>query len=381
LNILHVIRDLSRATGGPVNALVGLAEAQVALGHHVMILAADRGADKMVPQGAIVHFVPGRGGAWSWSQPFNRRLADLVPGVDIVHGHMVWDLPVWAAARQARRDGKPFILRPCGHLDVWSLSQKRWKKKLYLAALGSVIRTASAIHFTSEGERTASLTAIGDRPNFVIPLGVPKKALTDRPQPNAFAARFPELEGKRIVLFLGRLHPKKRPEVAIDAFHRVATTDERLHLVLAGPADTAYSNELSARVASHGLGNRVTFTGLLRGEVVREAYAAAKVFVLMSHQENFGIAIAEAMAASCPVLISDELDLAGDIVAAGAGIACAPNADVTAVMLRRIIEDETLCQRMGQNGHALVLRRFTWPPVAAAVVTEYQKLVSNIVRE
>src|SRR3984893_7946114 len=122
LNILHVIRDLSRSTGGPVNALVGLAEAQAALGHRVMILATDRGEDQMTPQGVATELVPADGGGWSWSPRFGSELADLVPGIDIVHGHMVWDYPVWAAARQARRHGKPFILPPCGHLDAWSLS-------------------------------------------------------------------------------------------------------------------------------------------------------------------------------------------------------------------------------------------------------------------
>jgi glycosyltransferase involved in cell wall biosynthesis len=376
LNILHVIRDLSRSTGGPVNALVGLAEAQAALGHRVTILATDRGEDKMTPQGVATHVVPAYGGGWSWSPRFGSELADLVPGIDIVHGHMVWDYPVWAAARQARRHGKPFILRPCGHLDAWSLSQKSLKKKIYLAALGSVVRTASAIHFTSEGERRKSLAAIGDRPTWVIPLGVPHAAYTDLPSSDAFAARFPALRDKRIVLFLGRLHPKKQPEVAIDAFNRVAALDERLHLVFAGSSEAGYQAKLAARVTGLGLADRVTFSGLLRGEGVREAYSAAQVFVLPSFQENFGIAIAEAMAASCPVIISDHLDLADDIVSADAGVGSATDVGAMAAALQRLIADEALCRRMGKNGRALVLRRFTWPPIAAAMGDAYAQLIA-----
>jgi glycosyltransferase involved in cell wall biosynthesis len=376
LNILHVIRDLSRSTGGPVNALVGLAEAQAALGHRVTILATDRGEDKMTPQDVATHLVPAYGGGWSWSPRFGSELADLVPGIDIVHGHMVWDYPVWAAARQARRHGKPFILRPCGHLDAWSLSQKSLKKKIYLAALGSVVRTASAIHFTSEGERRESLGAIGDRPTWVIPLGVPHAAYTDLPSSDAFAARFPALRDKRIVLFLGRLHPKKQPEVAIDAFNRVAALDERLHLVFAGSSEAGYQAKLAARVTGLGLADRVTFSGLLRGEGVREAYSAAQVFVLPSFQENFGIAIAEAMAASCPVIISDHLDLADDIVSADAGVGSATDVGAMAAALQRLIADEALCRRMGKNGRALVLRRFTWPPIAAAMGDAYAQLIA-----
>lgn len=376
MNILHVIRDLSRATGGPVNALIGLAEAQVALGHRVTILATDRGEDKMAPQGVEVRLAAGRGG-WSWSPALSAMAADLAQEVDIVHGHMVWDYPVWAAARQARRHGTPFILRPCGQLDNWSLSQKPFKKKVYLATMGSVARMASAIHFTSDGERQASLGAIGDRPTLVIPLGVPHEAYMDQLSPGAFAARFPALRDKRIVLFLGRLHPKKQPEVAIDAFHRVAVLDESLHLVLAGPSEAGYRTELAARAAGLGITDRVTFTGLLRGEGVREAYSAAQVFMLPSLQENFGIAVAEAMAASCPVIISDQLDLADDISAAGAGVACAPAAVAMAAALKRLIVDEALRRQMGENGRALVLRRFTWPPIAAALVDAYGQIITG----
>ena len=104
---------------------------------------------------------------------------------------------------------------------------------------------------------------------------------------------------------------------------------------------------------------------------------AAKVFVLMSHQENFGIAIAEAMAAACPVIISDQLDLAQDIEFAKAGIVCIASPDRTAAALRRLVSDDALRQRMGANGRALVLRRFTWSLIAATLIDEYRKVISN----
>lgn len=376
MNILHVIRDLSRSTGGPVNALVGLAEAQVELGHRVKILATDRGEDKMFPQGVEVQLTQGYG-SWSWSLAISAMASDLMKETDIVHGHMVWDYPVWAAARQAHHYGKPFILRPCGNLDSWSLSQKPLKKKLYLAIMGSVVRTASAIHFTSEGERRSSLEAIGSRRTLVLPLGVPREVYTDKPSPREVVELFPALRDKRIVLFLGRLHPKKQPEIAIDAFHQIASMDERLHLVLAGPAENRYRAILAARVEGLGLTDRVTFTGLLRGQCVREIYSVAQVFVLPSLQENFGIAIAEAMVSSCPVIVSDKLDIANDICAAEAGIACTPDANTIASALRCLMGDEASRLRMGKNGRALVLRCFTWPSIAASVVDAYREIIAD----
>jgi glycosyltransferase involved in cell wall biosynthesis len=147
-------------------------------------------------------------------------------------------------------------------------------------------------------------------------------------------------------------------------------------LVFAGSSEAGYQAKLAARVTGLGLADRVTFSGLLRGEGVREAYSAAQVFVLPSFQENFGIAIAEAMAASCPVIISDHLDLADDIVSADAGVGSATDAGAMAAALQRLIADEALCRRMGKNGRALVLRRFTWPPIAAAMGDAYAQLIA-----
>ena len=234
MRILHVIRDLSRATGGPVDALKGLAEAQATLGHEVAIVATDGGADRVVPANTAVQLVPARGNGWFWAPGVKQRLAGLVSASDIVHAHMVWDYPIWEAAQQARRFGKPFILRPCGNLESWSLSQKRLKKMLYLRMFGAAVHTAAAIHYTSEAERVDSAAVTGDRAGFVIPLGVLPEIAT-RADAGAFARRFVELQGRQIVLFLGRLHPKKQPELAIDAFAAIAGEDPRRHLVLAGP--------------------------------------------------------------------------------------------------------------------------------------------------
>ena len=376
MRVLHVIRDLSRATGGPVNALKGLAEAQATLGHDVSILATDAGQDNVVPANANVHLVPNCGNGWFWSPEIKRKLNELVQGCDIVHAHMVWDYPIWEAARQARLHGKPFILRPCGNLEVWSLSQKRLKKLLYLRVLGSVVRSASAIHYTSEGERADSAAVTGDRKSLVIPLGILPE-IANRADPGALARRFAELEGKQIVLFLGRLHPKKQPELVIDAFASIAEGYPRRHLILAGPADEAYSAALCERVEQLGIARRVTFTGLLGSDAVRDVFAAAAVFVLPSQQENFGISVVEAMASACPVVISDRIGIAPEILAAEAGIVCPMNPLSIADALRRVLDDDTFGRQMGDNGRNLALARYTWPRVAANVLENYSRIIES----
>lgn len=375
MKILHVIRDLSRATGGPVNALKGLAEAQAALGHEVTIVTTNSGVDQVIPANTLVHRVPARSGGRLWSHGIKRCLESVVPGIDIVHAHMVWDYPVWEAARQAHHFGKPFVLRPCGHLEAWSLSQKRFKKMLCLRTLGKALFSASAIHYTSEQERANSLAITHGIRGIVVPLGVlPEFAVPA--EPTSFARRFDELREKQIVLFLGRLHPKKRPELVIDAFAAVAGDDPRRHLVLAGPSDDSYRQKLTARAKSRGIGNRVTFTGLLNQDGVRDAIAAADVFVLPSNQENFGISVVEAMAGSCPVVISSHIGIALEVVANDAGIVCPMQPIDISASLRRILTDGALRRRMGTNGHNLVMSRFTWPRVADTLLESYSKLIA-----
>lgn len=379
MKILHVIRDLSPATGGPVTAVLGMAKQQARMGHAVTIASTDYGIEKPAEiEGVKVQIYPLTFALWRWSKGLSVALSDLVRVADMVHIHMLWEHPTYAAAAACRKMKKPYIIRPCGMLDRWSLSQRAWKKKVYLTLfLGTILDHAAAVHYTSEGERRQSSEFAGGCKSFVIPVGLPSSAYEDHPHAQAFWARFPALYGKRLVLFLGRLHYKKQPEVAIKAFADIAPRIPNGHLVMTGPGDAAYVSGLKQLVADLGLNKQVTFTGMLRGEAVREAYRAAELFVLPSLQENFGIAVAEAMAAGCPVVVSDRVDLSPEIAKAEAGLVCSPNVGETASAMNRLLEDEGLRTRMGENGQRLALEKFAWEKVATALTQVYEDILSG----
>jgi glycosyltransferase involved in cell wall biosynthesis len=122
-----------------------------------------------------------------------------------------------------------------------------------------------------------------------------------------FFERYPELRDKRVLLFLGRLHPKKGCDILIDAFAQVA--DDSVALVLAGPDQVGWQAELQQRAEQLKVSTRVIFPGMLQGEMKRAALAAADAFVLPSHQENFGMAVVECLAAGLPVLISNRINI------------------------------------------------------------------------
>lgn len=362
MRILHVIPDLAPETGGPVTAVLGLAEAQAAMGHKVCIASSDYGLSS-TPQVEHIEFnlFPCRSDIWRWAPELGRHLEKVIKGFDVVMVESLWQYPTLVASRSCRSAGVPYVVSPNGMLDVWSMSQKAWKKRPYMALLErNTLLGANAIHLTSEGELNHSYLNKWRVPKAVIPLGLHKSKYTDLPDEEDFFKRYPELSGKQIVLFLGRLHYKKQPEVVIRAFHQACSEIPDIHLVLAGSGEQAYIQRLQELVKSLGIQNRVLFTGILKGDAVKEAYRAASVFVLPSWQENFGLALVEAMAAECPVVVSDHIDLAADITEAEAGLVVSPNSEETARAILSLLPDDKMRRRMGRHGRLLVLERFTW---------------------
>lgn len=362
MRILHVIPDLAPETGGPVTAVLGLAEAQAAMGHQVCIAASDYGLGSL-PHVDKVEFslFTCRYDTWRWAPELRRHLEAVVREVDIVMVESLWQYPTFIAGRTCRAVNMPYVVSPNGMLDAWSLSQKAWKKRPYMALIErDTLLGASAIHLTSEGELTHSHLNKWQVPKIVIPLGLHKSKYTELPDGHDFFNRYPELSGKRIVLFLGRLHYKKQPDVVISAFYQACSEMPDAHLVLAGAGEQSYLKRLQDLVKSLGIEDRTLFTGILRDNAVKEAYRAASVFVLPSWQENFGLALVEAMAAECPVVVSDQLDLAPDIKQAEAGLITSPNIEETAQAISSLLQSKELRREMGCRGRQLVLERFTW---------------------
>lgn len=375
MRILHVIRDLSVETGGPVRAINGLAEAQARLGHEVAIVTTDLGAVRLVPQGVKVHTVRARAARWAWAPGLQNVLGPLIRAADIVHLHMVWDHPVLAAARSARRLSVPYVLRPCGMFSDWSMGRSRLKKQLYFRVLGGPLRDAAAYHFATEGEQRNARNTIGDHPSFVIPIGVAVPEANELPGIQDFAERFPSLRGRRIVLFLSRLHPKKHADLLIDAFARVSDAVPDLRLVLAGPGDADYVEALRQKARVLHVEDRVLFTGLLSGNAVREAYRAAEVFVLPSAHENFGVAAVEAMAMGCATIISRHLDLAPEIVSAEAAVSVELEPDLLANALETLLENGVQRENLAARGREFVRQRFGWEQVARSTIDAYESLM------
>ena len=324
VRILHVIHSVDPRGGGPIEGIRQLSAPMLAEGHHVEIMSLD--APGTAWDGALPFHPIGRGrGGYSYGYApgvvdWFVRHADHYD-VTLVNG--LWQFGGLAVWRAAQKTGRPYGVFTHGMLDPWFKRRyplKHLKKWLYWPwGEYRVLRDAAAVFFTCEQERRDA------RESFwlyrcnedVLGFGIAPPPRDAAAQLAAFHEKFPELTGKRLLLFLGRVHEKKGCEMLLRAFAR---THSDLHLIMAGPADDAYAESLKRLAGEPALAGRVTWTGMIQGDLKWGAFRAAEAFVLPSHQENFGISVVEALACERPVLISDKVNIWREITADGAGL-------------------------------------------------------------
>ena len=342
LRILDVIHSVNPLFGGPGEGLRNFVAATRALGHEQQVLTLDApDAPWVTDFPTVTHAVgPARGGYGYTPRlmPWLRQHAHEYDAV-IVHG--LWQFHGLATRRALVGGRLPYFVFPHGMLDPWFRRQyplKHTKKWLYWAAAEArVLRDAAAVLFTTQEESRLAPQSfpIYRAKHAVLGFGLVLDAVAQKASAEDFLRQFPALRGKRLLLFLGRLHPKKGCDLLVQAFCTVAAGDSSLHLVMAGPDAEGLRAQLMHIADEAGLGSRITFTGMLQGAAKWGALRAADAFVLPSHQENFGVAVAEALAMGLPTLLSEQVNIWREVVAAGAGLAAPDTLHGTTALLQR----------------------------------------------
>lgn len=370
MNILHVVPSLDPADGGPPRIALHIAVATARLGHAVTLVTHPTANRVTVTGDAAVNvefLSPGHGRFDRLTgRSVRRSLAGRVGAFDVVHVHDVWRPISRAALAAADAAGVRFVLLPNGMLDPWSLRQKAWKKRPLLAlGLRRLLNRAAFIHVGNadeeRGVRLARITA----PAVTVPNGVDPAEFDPPPVPR------PELTGlgdKPYVLFLGRLHYKKGLDHLAAAFTLLAAKRPDVHLVVAGPDEGAAESFRNA-IGSAGLSDRVRLLGPVFGDDRYALMAGAAAFCLPSRQEGFSIAILEALACGCPVVISDACHFP-EVATAGAGEVVPLSADAVAAALLRVLNHPGEMRRAARS---LVMSNYTWPRVAERLVEAYAR--------
>lgn len=295
--------------------------------------------------------------------------------VDVVHVHALWEEIQHQAALASRRANIPYLIRPCGMLDPWSLRQSRWKKKLYMAwRLRRNLNGAAALHFTADIERDLTKPLGLKAPSIVEPNGVDLSEFENPPPSGSFRDQHPIAKGRRLVLFMSRLHHKKGLDILIPAFARLK--DRSAVLAIAGPDSDGYQKTVEKMIADAGIADRVFFTGMLWREQRVAALADSDLFVLPSYQENFGVVVVESLAAGTPVVISDQVNLHPEISAAGVGGVVPLDVDRLAQEMDRWLSNEQQRMSVGEKGKQFARQRYDWRKIAERWGGHYRRIVS-----
>jgi glycosyltransferase involved in cell wall biosynthesis len=318
--------------------------------------------------------------AYKYSRPLALWLDRHVADFDAVHIHAVFSHSCLAAARACRKRGVPFVVRPLGTLDPWSLRQKRWKKSLFwYLGVERMLKGASAIHYTTTEEQNLAEESLGLTRGVVIPLGIEADLFNGMEGAGKEIPRALTSAKHPYVLVLSRLHQKKGLEVLVPAFLSLVKRPEfaKWKLILAGDGETKYVDSLKTLVKSCGGNGNVVFTGWLDGELRKDILRKASLLALTSYQENFGLCAVEALACGVPVLVSPHVNLAAEIEKTGAGwVAPLESGSLERTLAETFSDDKERAHR-GAIGREFVRRRFTLDAVAERLISLYKSVTTD----
>lgn len=368
MKIAHVIASIELQHGGPSRSSVGLASGLAALDHQVELLAtAEEAAEEKNPPLTIHRFKRGFPRRFSASAPMSRHLRR--ERFEVLHHHGLWLRPLHYVHRQARADSVPFVISPRGMMTSWAWHHHRFKKRLAdrLVHPGA-LQAAAGWHATSEAE-AADIRNLGFRqPICVAPNGV---ELPSDPQLQLarefWHDRAPALRERKVALFYSRLHSKKRIVELIDLWRALAPKDWLLLVV--GIPDQFSVRQLEEQILREGAKDQIL---VFDGTYQPPPYAVAELCILPSHSENFGLVVAEALAAEVPVLTTDATPWA-ELNTRGVGW-CVNYAQFDDALREALAEPPAQLRQRGEAGREWVKHDFTWPVIAARLAEFYREL-------
>ncbi|MBN9308377.1 glycosyltransferase [Devosia sp.] len=327
MRILHSIRSVNPAHGGTASAILSLASEAMHTGHSVEVASLDAGNERFVAGYPVPLHCLGPGlGKYGFTARLSRWVRANATRFDGVVLHGVWDFSSLGSWLGLRGLAVPYVIYTHGMLDPWFRKGRPVKHSLkqayWLLAQGWVLADAASVLFTCEEERRlarGSFLGLGYTER-VVAFGSSDAPPETAEQVAAFHRAIPNVAGRRYLLFLGRIHPKKGGDLLVKSFMVLAAANPQIDLVMAGPDDMGLRQAVQHALQVAGLDGRVHWPGMLAGDVKWGALRGALAFVLPSHQENFGIAVAEAMASGTPVVISNKVNIWREVVEGGGGV-------------------------------------------------------------
>lgn len=389
MKVLHVIPSISPALGGPTQVVLNLVRALREEGVDAEIATTndDRGRLLDVPLNQRIEYerVP----VWflpRFSLPMKEYIFSAaltgwlwqnLHRYNTLETHYLFSYAPTCASAIARWQGVPYTVRTMGQLSPWALAQSRLKKQVYTWLIERRnLNSAAVIHCTAPAEAQDVRNFGIATPTITLPLGVnPPIELPEAKQKLRAVYGIPSQTP--VVLFLSRLHYKKRPDLLLRALSQLAVQNYDFHVIFAGSGEPAYLAELKGLVLSLGLATRTTFSGFVSGQDKDLLLQGSDLFVLPSFSENFGVAVAEAMAVGLPVILTPDIQISPEVAAAKAGLVVAGEIDSMTKAIAQLLDSPDLRHQLGKNGKHLVSQRYCWSSIAQNLTSVYESIVER----
>jgi glycosyltransferase involved in cell wall biosynthesis len=381
MKVLHILPTINPKGGGPMEGVKQYGQKFTEIGHHVEVMTLDDPSEPFIAEYPLKVYALGPGkGSYQYTSKLTQWLELHARDYDEIIVNGLWQYHGFGSWRVLHRMNIPYFVFTHGMLDPWfknTYPLKHLKKWLYWPwAEYRLLRDAKAVLFTCEEERLLARKSfwLYKAREVVINYG------TRTPPDNVnelranFYSTYPELRKKKVLLFLSRIHEKKGCDLLIESFAKVIKENSNLHLLIAGPGELELLIKLKAQALRLGIVEHVTWTGMLQGDLKWGAFYVSEAFVLTSHQENFGIAVAEALGCGLPVLISDKVNIWREIEADGAGIVNPDTLDGTEKTLRKWLATDAINRKkMAQQAKVTFEQRFTVEAMSKSLLETIKK--------
>jgi len=389
VKVLQVIPSVSPALGGPTQVVLNLVRALRETGVDAEIVTTnDNGATlldvplnqrteyEQVPVWFLPRFSPPLK-EYIFSPAITQWLWQHLREYDILDNHYLFSYASTCAGAIARWQKVPYTVRTMGQLAPWALAQSQRKKQIYTRLIERHnLNSAAAIHCTTNGEAEDVRNFGIKTPTVTLPLGV-NQPVTLSNAKEKICQIYGISPTTPILLFLSRLHYKKRPELLIESLGKLAAKQYNFHLILAGSGEADYLTYLQSLVDSFGLTTKTTFPGFVTGTNKDLLLQGSDIFVLPSFSENFGIAVAEAMSHGLPVIITPDILISPDIFTAKAGLIVPGEAEQLGEAIAQLLTSPQLRYQLGENGKNLVQHRYSWKVIAVQLAEVYRSIITK----
>lgn len=379
ISCLHYVREIRKSLGGVVSTVLDLCGSTAARGHRVVLVTCDAadvpshwldGGDRM-PEVVVV--APSRTSKRLLSRSALQKCNELAETIDLAHLHTPWELGNYQLGPLFRRHSVPYVVTVHGMLDHYVMAQKAMKKRVFLSLGGRRLFTqATTIHFTaqSEQEQASTYVSVADRA-FVESCAIDLSLYRDLPGLEPAYRAFPEIDrDKPKILFLSRVHPKKGLDLLLRAMKILRAASRSYQLLIAGPGEDRYIAELKSLAEELGVADEVQFLGMVSGVEKTSLYQTADVFVLPTHQENFGLVLPEAMACGTPVITTRGTDIWRELESGGATIVDESPSQIADAVVA-VTADPERRRRLGEQGREFVYGWLDADRIAASYESMY----------